>query len=210
MAKRRQRGIVLVVALIMLALVSMLVAVSLRNATSTESVSSAVRVTELATQAAEIALRHCEASLLAPTSLPAEIPSTAIRPAPRWHDVQAWDRASEGLVVLPLDAVNPSGAAPTFHRAPECMVEPLDIASAPTPSPTSIPTAIMPDPTPTTPRITAFVITARGFGPEVPADPHRGRPQGTEVWLQSHLELNADPATAPRVLWRAWRQLFMR
>jgi hypothetical protein len=33
----------------------------------------------------------------------------------------------------------------------------------------------------------AFVITARGFGPEVAAG--SGRPQGTEVWLQSTIEI---------------------
>jgi hypothetical protein len=33
----------------------------------------------------------------------------------------------------------------------------------------------------------AFVITARGFGPEVAAD--AGRPKGSEIWLQSTIEI---------------------
>ena len=35
-----------------------------------------------------------------------------------------------------------------------------------------------------------YVITARGFGPEVPAvDAARSRPRGSEVWLQSTIEI---------------------
>jgi hypothetical protein len=34
------------------------------------------------------------------------------------------------------------------------------------------------------------VVTARGFGPEVSApDPHRSTPVGTEIWLQSFIQM---------------------
>ena len=38
--------------------------------------------------------------------------------------------------------------------------------------------------------LSVLTITSRGFGPEVPAaDNSRTRPIGSEVWLQSTLEL---------------------
>ena len=57
-----QRGIVLIMALIMLVVISLLTAVSVRNATSSEGVNANVRQTQLAGQAAETALRYCERS----------------------------------------------------------------------------------------------------------------------------------------------------
>jgi hypothetical protein len=73
--------------------------------------------------------------------------------------------------VLPLSMV---GTA-TFKRPPECMVESLTGAR-----PTGAGTG----------RFTAsFIVTARGFGPDVAAaDANRSRPVGTEIWLQSTIE----------------------
>lgn len=55
-----QRGIVLFVALIMLVIISLMAVMIVRNATSSEAVNSNVRQLQLATQAAETALRYCE------------------------------------------------------------------------------------------------------------------------------------------------------
>jgi Tfp pilus assembly protein PilX len=63
-----QRGVVLIIALILLVVISLLAVTSVRNAGSTATVAGNVRTTELATQAAEIALRHCESSVLAVVS----------------------------------------------------------------------------------------------------------------------------------------------
>ena len=57
-----QGGIVLVITMIMLIIFSLLATTTMRNASSSERISGNVRTTELATQAAEIALRHCESS----------------------------------------------------------------------------------------------------------------------------------------------------
>lgn len=62
--QHRQNGVVLIIALILLVVISLLAVTSLRGAGSAESISGNVRTTELATQAAEIALRHCEAAAL--------------------------------------------------------------------------------------------------------------------------------------------------
>jgi type IV pilus assembly protein PilX len=180
---RFQHGIVLVIALVMLVVVSLLASVSMRNAASTESTSSSVRTTELATQAAEIALRHCEDSVKSvvevmngglPT-MTTTFTVTNILPAgsaTHWESPANWDAATTATFVLPLALLNDASLRSTYQRAPECMVAPLPVIllNQAVPSNSS-----------------AFVVTARGFGPEVAAG--TGRPLGTEVWLQSHLQL---------------------
>ena len=176
-----ERGIVLVIALILLVIISLLAVTSLRNAGSSESVAGNVRTTELATQAADIALRHCESSAIkitkliandSDTSAQATYPTTLVEAnvqrvttADQWKSVSNWDSTTTAVFVLPPDLV---GNTATYQRPPECMVESLT-GVTPTGPPAS------------------FVITARGFGPEVAAG--TGRPAGTVVWLQSTIEI---------------------
>lgn len=171
----------LVIALILLVIISLLAVTSLRNAASSESVSGNVRTTELATQAAEIALRHCESSAIKITKRIANPSDTSAQAnytttfaasnvmrantADHWKSVTNWDSTTTAVFVLPSDLV---GNTATYQRPPECMVESLT-GVTPTGPPAS------------------FVITARGFGPEVAAT--TGRPAGTVVWLQSTIEI---------------------
>lgn len=186
-----QRGVVLVIALILLFVISLLAITNMRNAGSSESVLGNVRTTELATQAAELALRHCESSVLKVqknvrgdiTSAEATYDTTfnaanileASTP-PHWQGTSGnWDKAPTLAYVLPLSLVNQAGGAiaVTYQRAPECMVEPLHVMTGTTLD-----------------FKTSFVVTARGFGPEVAAaNGSRDRPVGSEVWVQSHIEL---------------------
>lgn len=191
---RTQEGAVLIIVLIMLALLSMTAATSVRNAQSTEAISGSTRHAELAGQAAEVALRHCEASVMkrmamrsgdtasevarfVTTFTDAHIsPLTSL---PAWQDAKGkWDTPSQYLFVLPPDLL---GNTSLYKRAPECMVESL-----------------------TEPPKYHFIITARGFGPEVAAAGTKGlRPLGTEVWLQTHIDLQTLES-------RSWRQIFLR
>lgn len=173
----KQDGVVLIIALIMLVVVSMLATLSIRNATSSEAVSGAVRTTQLASQAAETALRICEDTLYAvqkgTLAAPADWSVAVYDASLHYTDLTKWDSASADIYVIPLASVN-TGTA-TFKRGPECMVENMRVAKTTAPY-FSI--------------STTYIITARGFGPEVSADAARGRPDGTEVWLQSTVELN--------------------
>ena len=182
-----QGGVALVIVLIFLVVISLLAATSMRNATSSESVLGNVRTTEMASQAAEIALRHCEASVLDQMSVAAggtssyqsSFKSSNILPAsnpPQWQNMSNWDSASGLPYVLPLSLVNQIGIHfAAYKRPPECMVEPVPILLA---GQSVLSTT------------TTFVVTARGFGPEVAAaDASRSHPIGSEVWLQSHIEL---------------------
>ena len=185
-----QRGVVLIIALVLLVIISLLAVTSIRNAGSSENVSSNVRTTELATQAADIALRYCESRVLAirstnpPTSTPTSdgfdiFPSST---TPKWQNMApatGWDSSSSTSLpyALSLTLVNQlSASVVKYQRPPECIVEQLSTD----------------DPNVPLNQAMHFVITVRGFGPEVPplADPNqRVRPVGSEVWLQSTIEL---------------------
>lgn len=173
-----QSGIVLVIAMIMLIIVSLLAVTSMRNAASSESISGNVRTTELATQAADIALRHCEASAVklakntagdttstqATYSTTFAIANISAQGTNTWQSTATWDgSASATLFVLPASLV---GGTTTYKRPPECMVERLAASTTPP---------------------TVLLVTARGFGPEVASG--TGRPEGSTVWLQSTIEL---------------------
>lgn len=180
---QKQTGVVLIIAMIMLIVISLLAVTSMRNSASSEALAGNVRTTEMATQAAEIALRHCESSVVAVMSVAAGATSTGyvttiaaaniLPPStpPRWQNLTTWDSANTATFVLPSSLV---GGTTTFKRPPECMMEALPVISSSSTTPNSS---------------SSFVITARGFGPEVSATTTPARPNGTEVWLQSHIQL---------------------
>ncbi len=190
--KSAQSGIVLILALIMLVVISLLTALAVRNATSSEAVNSNVRQTQLANQAAETALRYCESAVInlvaagtatfnfssPPSSTTIALDAGYIQDmatgTPTSMVAANWDTttAANKILVLPTDSVNRSGITSTFSRPPECMVDRLSPSTSVSYSKN-------------------FVITARGFGPEVAAaDASRSRPVGSEVFMQSSLELN--------------------
>ena len=181
---KKQRGLVLIVSIVLLAIVSVVAAFSTRNAASAETVSGNVRLTALATQSAEIALRHCEDSVAHVVALAAgqtseyetDFKEENILPEnmqSAWETPAGWDVSTPNVYVLPVEKVNQPGLAATYKRPPECMVVRMPV--------------VLPGGSIST--NTAFIITARGFGPEVEADPERRRPVGSEVWLQSHIQL---------------------
>jgi type IV pilus assembly protein PilX len=175
-----QRGVVLIVSLIMLVIISLLASFSIRNATSTEAVSGNVRTTQLASQAAEFAMNYCATGmdqLGSPTATVVVTPLGYASP-PRATQKDAngnlihWDGtssiASNAVIVIPSAAL---GGTTTFKRMPECMIEPMMVVNSTGTGTTTTST---------------YVITARGFGPEVAAaDASRTRPIGSEVWIQA-------------------------
>lgn len=177
-----QRGVVLVIALLMLVVISLVASLSIRNATSSEAVSGNVRTTQLAMQAAEIALRYCERSVVdianSTTTFATTFASSNIQAyssTPKWQSTTLWDSTNTAVFILPSTSLNASGISTTFARMPECIVENLPEANA----------------SGATTSTNTYVITARGFGPEVAAaNATRSRPEGSEVWLQSTIVIN--------------------
>ena len=178
--KRGQRGVVLVVTLILLVVISLLSAMTLRTAINTEAISSGPRVMVMGHQAAELALKYCEEATVqliqSAVTLPS-VPTIQDYPAlasaiPKWQDLDNWDPGRVGVFVVPASALNQAGPYVSYNRLPECVVESLPMANADNSTNTS----------------TSFVVTARGFGPEVASG--TARPTGAEVWLQSTIALN--------------------
>lgn len=176
-SQKSERGVVLIIALILLVVVSLLAATTVRNAGSNEAIAGNVRTSELATEAAEIALRHCEASVLkvlggndayVTTFAAANILDTGM--PTQWQLPANWDKQTTAVYVLPLSLLNQSDMSTTYKRSSECMVEKMPSVS--------------------TGSAIFYSVTARGFGPEVAeSDKNRSRPMGTEIWLQSHIEI---------------------
>lgn len=193
--RHEQRGVLLIVVLIMLMVLSILASVSIRGASSSEQVSNQSRVSNLAQQAAEAALRYCETQVQAYEANPAtgfapapapfgagakyhweagagdtQAPAGAKAPMSNWDEIDAAKNAfvaSNILKVLPtFTAVGDAGALVYFKRKPECMSQYLAGDAT----------------------LKTFITTARGFGPEVGAKDGNA-PEGTEVWLQSMLTM---------------------
>lgn len=174
--RRSQQGIVLVMALIMLALLTILASISIRGSSSTEQISNQSRLKALAQQTAEAALSFCEQQV----RVNAVDPDKGIVPedAPVgtgvpyiWEDMANWDASTPpaSLKTVPIAAAGDTGGTVYFARAPECMSQYMSLDKK------------------------VFVTTARGFGPDVSAKPSptpttpaaASAPKGTEVWLQS-------------------------
>lgn len=172
----KQKGVVLIISLIILVIISILAITSLRNVSSSEMVSGNVRTTELANQAAEFALRFCEKEVENFKNGSSTITINDYSDPPLWSELDSktntlvnWEgkNSASKINVLSASLLNQSDISyATYKRLPECMIEPMENK----------------DPS----EASTFRITARGFGPEVSAaDTNRSRPAGTEVWLQS-------------------------
>ncbi|WP_411878704.1 hypothetical protein [Polaromonas sp. YR568] len=172
MRLRTQQGIVLAVALVMLALLSILAGISIRGASSTEQVANQGRLKALARQTAEAALRFCEQQVQANAADPVLGFTPEDEPAAAagytWELMDQWDRQpSSHLRTVPVKAAGDTEAAAYFMRPAECMSQYLNSGHK------------------------VVVTTARGFGPEVPArkDKDKNPPKGTEIWFQSIVTL---------------------
>lgn len=171
--RRAQQGIVLAIALIMLALLSILAGISIRGASSTEQVANQSRLRALAQQTAEAALRFCEQQVQAHAADPSLGFAPEDAPAGTgakysWELMDNWDgQPFPHLRTVPVKAAGDTETAAYFARPAECMSQYLNSGHK------------------------VFVTTSRGFGPEVAArkDTDKTPPKGTEIWLQSVVTL---------------------
>ena len=181
-----QRGVVLIVGMIMLGIISLMAAYTVRGTTLTEKISANARTSAMAQLSAEAALRWCEKAVLnqrtvlsgATVTYVASDPYTAAQvrmtatAAPAlggtldYESYSLWNTSSVGnITVLDMSQLSLATGTSTFavyKRPPECMAQLADTVT--------------------------YVITARGFGPDVSAaDANRSPPQGAEVFLQSFI-----------------------
>jgi type IV pilus assembly protein PilX len=185
----RQKGISLIIVLILLVVIGLTAASAMRGATSSQRVTNNVRMDVVAQQYAEAALRYCEAQLQIPDGNVAPLPvrvnslRAAVIPAVdmtiagaagAWENTVSWTGAvnagGAAATRTALNASQYSSASSSYlpAKAPECVAETQTLGS---------------------PTFTVTVVTARGFSPDYQADGAGNTTHGAVVWLQSILNL---------------------
>lgn len=195
--KAPQRGISLIIVLILVVVIGLTASSAMRSATSSQRVTNNLRMESMAQQYAEAALRFCEAQMAIPdpTPLPQPIPGrvgslldaqiqlvniTAAN-QPAWLNPVSWT----GLAAAPQVAATPHAAATrTTLGAGQIS------SGVSTYTPTILPQCIverqlLPGATP----FTVIVVTARGFSTDYQQDANGNTTNGSVVWLQSILNM---------------------
>lgn len=180
-----QKGISLIIVLILLVVIGLTSAAAIRNATSGERATNNVRLQNLAQQYAEGALRYCEDQLRQAdiNAVPpgpriaslaeVNIPTTAVGGVPAWSNAATWSGgpggASATMTILQAAQVSSADSAIVPTTLPRCVVEKQSLADG----------------------NTSYVITARGFSPGyAPVNAQSATTSGSVVWLQSTILLN--------------------
>jgi Tfp pilus assembly protein PilX len=198
----RRQGASLIIVLVMLVVIGLTSAASLRNASSNERVSHNVRMHWLAEQYAEAALRYCQSQLLlADAQRVSSLQEAALIPinataAPGWANPQTWSGSGGAFASLTSVAqafVESLDSTFVPHVLPQCVVErqalPLlqngvSVGSA-----------------------DVYVITARGFSPDY-RESLPGARSGAVVWLQCRLSVQrAAPGDAGTLADRVWMRI---
>jgi len=150
-----QGGVALIVALVVLVVIGLASAAVMRGALSSDLVANNARVQTLANQAAQVALRYCEAQLVAGTIAP--------RPAAtplEWETFTNWtDSAMKHDV--PEEYLKSELSTYWPSQMPQCMAQYSTAGTA-----------------------TTIVVTARGFSPDFAADTNGSTLSGSVAWLQ--------------------------
>jgi Tfp pilus assembly protein PilX len=168
-----QQGVVLIVVLIMLVVIGLTSAAVMRNALSADLVSANVRSEALATEAAQIALKFCEAQIILPVST---VPIQAAATPARWRTLANWASTAAPPPTTLTDAqVSSANASFRVTHLPQCMAETQALPGRPAAE-------------------TVVVVTSRGFSSDY-TESEGAQQSGSVVWLQSTLRLSAASAT---------------
>jgi type IV pilus assembly protein PilX len=181
-----QKGASLIIVLIMLGVIALTSAATLRNASSNERVSHNFRMHALALQYAEAALRYCETQMTLDDALrvhplkESNLFVTAGSATPVWRNRGTWSAASTGArTSVPVAFVASSESAFKPGKLPDCAVEKQALDNG-----------------------TVYVITARGFSSDYTADARGFTVTGSVVWLQTLLSMQGSEAAD-----RTWRRI---
>lgn len=178
MRRQAQRGIVLVVALILMGVIAVSTAVVMKGALAQDRVAAGIRANSMAVRAAEMALRYCEARV---STVPPPAAANGIPLIPRgaggaqqvWQTLANWNAANFRAIVPSVFLFD--GGNAVYNRLPECMVEEIALNDALTSSG-------QPG------RNSAFVVTARGFSPDYLENAQGFAVTGAVIWIQSTVQ----------------------
>jgi type IV pilus assembly protein PilX len=170
----RQEGVVLIIALIMLAIMAVASSLALKSVTTGDLIGNNLRVQQLTQQSAEAALRWCETQVIANSGVVAVAdaatdPTTAN--AENWQTLGNWQAAS----AVPVNVIQIAGG-PVFAVAPQCLAQWGAIAPS---------TVSQSDLAVLQASARRIRITVRGFSPDYSRGAGRG--SGSEVWILSTL-----------------------
>lgn len=164
---RQQRGVTLIVALVMLVIIGLTSAAVMRGAMSADTVANNSRLQTLAQQTAQIALRYCESQLeLAEEDRVITVQATAATEAEQaWLQFDNWHGSGAIAADVPaaLLASDDSSFAP--GETPQCLAEGSPLGAS------------------------VFIVTARGFSPGYEENTAGRAVSGSVVWLQSTVRL---------------------
>lgn len=161
--RRGERGVTLIIALIVLVIIGLTSASVMRGALSTDLVANNTRTQTLAMQAAQIGLRYCEQQAdLDASGTNAALP---VNPPDYWNSLANWSQVAVGINEVPQDYMESVNSTFKPSTLPQCMVQKV-----------TLPTGGK----------TAYQVTARGFSPDYSAD-GGATVTGSVVWLQSYV-----------------------
>ena len=172
----RQRGVVLAMSLVFLAILSLVGVYAMRGSIQGEQVSKNLRSNEVANQAAETALRYCEDRVR--TAQPLTILETPVTLTPgelpsQWQTRANWFDNTIAVEV-PASQLTATDMRPLPVR-PRCIVERFTLPPAPGEDPRAV-SFMRP-----------HLITAIGFSADYERDASFRAISGGVVWLQSVL-----------------------
>lgn len=166
-----QRGVTLIIALIMLVVIGLASAAVMRSSLTSDVVANNARLHTLAQQAAQLALRFCETQVERDSKdwVGGFTINAASSGAPYWTSFDTWHGGGAVSAVDVPDAVLGSGDS-SFKPAtpPQCMAEWTNAL----------------------PGVKTVIVTARGFSPDYDQSGDGRQTAGSVVWLQSTLRVN--------------------
>jgi type IV pilus assembly protein PilX len=182
---RRQQGVVLPIALIMLVIISFAGLLAARNSATHEQFSNNMRTNQVSRQLAEEALRYCEQIAIdnveggtaygtAGNNIQkSAITSEAVTEIKKgvWNTKANWVDNTKFIEVTPTYSNDVGTDAKTKLKKPKCIIETMSNDR--------------------------FLVTARGFSADAVTDSTTGAlTSGSEVWLQSILTPRVPNMTA--------------
>jgi hypothetical protein len=174
--RRRSHGVVLVVALILVAVIGVSSAMAMRLSLFGDIVSKNMRAQNLALQSAELALRYCERQVaLDPGSVPMV---SGLGAAREWQLPVQWGSA----LTLPATAL---GTAAGYRTPPQCLVRLFSVDEFLAAWPPDPGTVLADARGFSSDYVVLHRITARGFSPDFERNANGQPIAGAEVWLQS-------------------------
>ena len=161
--RRRQRGVSLIIAMLMLVVIGLMSVAIIRNATSSDQAVTSNRLQTQANQFAQIALQFCENQLALPPGVSQIV--TVVKPAPTpaaWTVKANWINTGTAVWTLRSADIN-SVVKPKVY--PQCLVEQSTFS------------------------LQVYTVTARGFSDDYTHDANNATTSGSVVWLQSTVYL---------------------